>query len=274
MEQVMKILPITPMKKDLSNDDFERIRVGWMNSEHGTLNLIDGIECDRCLNRGRIYIIDEDGYFSSVSCKCMNHRLTKRLMVESGLGRLIEKCTFESYRTDEPWQESSKTIAEKYANNHEGWLFVSGQSGSGKTHICTAVCNELMKSGYSVMYKIWSDLFHEIDSTKYNYGERQRIFNDLIKADFLYIDDFFKGYRTKDDRLESGYSIKEKDMPLIALDVINSRYNAGKPLILSTELILGEIESIGEALAGRIDEMSKGQKIQIKKEKERNLRRH
>lgn len=263
MEQITKILPITPMKKDLSNDDFEKTRVGWMNSVHGALNLIDGIECERCLNRGRIYTIDEDGYLLSVSCKCMNQRKTKHRMVESGLGRLIEKCTFESYRTDEPWQESSKAIAEKYANKHEGWLFVSGQSGSGKTHICTAVCNELMKSGYSVTYKIWSDLFHEVDSAKYNYDERYNILDELKKSDFLYIDDFLKNYK------DCG-----KGVIAIALDVINSRYNTGKPLILSTELILGEIESIDEALAGRIDEMSKGQKIQIKKEKERNLRKH
>lgn len=250
-----------PIKKGLSEEAFLQIQIGWMNAEQGKLHLLDGIECKKCLNRGIIYLMDEDGYVGTRDCVCMKKRMTKRRMMESGLGRLLEKCTFASYRTDEPWQTAAKSIAIKYAEHPKNWMLASGQSGSGKTHICTAVCNVLLESGHGVVYKIWSDLFHALDAAKYHYEERQQILDDLGKAEFLYIDDFLKGYDG------------DKNMVYVALDVINKRYNAEKPLILSTEYTITELEKMDIALAGRIDEMSKGQKIQILKEKGRNLRK-
>lgn len=239
---------------------YDAARVSWANTETGALDKLDGISCEICRNRGVIYYL-KDGYFTSQPCACMKQRLAKRRMMESGLGLLLERCTFDSYRTDEPWQKIVKEIALKYATEQSAmWLFVSGQSGSGKTHICTAVCNHLIQNGKQVSYKIWGDLFRELDANAYHYEVRQRIMEEIKNAEVLYIDDFLKNYKAY------------PKMAAVAFDVINARYNARKLFILSTEYTLDEIESMDTALAGRIDEMSYHAKIKIKEEKERNMR--
>lgn len=251
------------MARDSSNlRNYEQMRVGWMNAESGNLHELDGITCNICKNKGRIYYIDDDGYEVCKECECMEKRKTKRRMMESGLGHLLERCTFDTYRTDAPWQKIVKELAGKYILRPDSWLFVSGQSGSGKTHICTAICNVLLGRGSHVTYRIWGDLFRELDANAYNYDTRQRILADIRGADVLYIDDFLKNYKSY------------PKMVAIAFDVINERYNARKPLILSTEYPLAAIEGLDMALAGRIDEMSQGNKIQIREAMERNLRKN
>lgn len=262
-EEVRQQTPqkVQPMEKEKFNlQNYDSMRAAWMNAEEGALHKLDGIQCDKCRNKGVIYYFDGD-YFMNRQCECMKQRLVKRHMMESGLGMLLERCTFDSYRTDEPWQKIVKDIALKYAaEQHAMWLLVSGQPGSGKTHICTAVCNHLIQNGKQVSYKIWGDLFRELDANAYHYEVRQHIMEDIRGAEILYIDDFLKNYKAY------------PKMAAIAFDVINARYNARKPLILSTEYTLDEIESMDAALAGRIDEMSYHAKIKIKEAKERNMR--
>lgn len=252
---------VQTMEKDSFNlQNYDFMRAAWMNAEEGALHKLDGIQCEKCRNKGVIYYFDGD-YFMNHQCECMKQRLMKRRMTESGLGRLLERCTFDSYRTDEPWQNIVKELAMKYSSEpNRMWLFVSGQPGSGKTHICTAVCNHLIQNGNQVSYKIWGDLFRELDANVYHYEVRQRIIEDIRNAEILYIDDFLKNYKA--------YS----KMAAIAFDVINERYNVRKPLILSTEYTLEEIKSIDTALAGRIDEMTYHSKIQIREAKERDIR--
>ncbi|MEY8404622.1 hypothetical protein AALA54_15050 [Oscillospiraceae bacterium 44-34] len=69
-------------------------------------------------------------------------------MEKSGLGELLKRCTFGAYQTPIQWQKAAKKLAMDYSANPAGrWLVVSGCSGSGKTHLCTAVCGKLLKAG-------------------------------------------------------------------------------------------------------------------------------
>ena len=76
--------------------------------------------------------------------------------------------------------------------------------------------------------------------------EYKREMDDLAGCDLLYIDDLFKTDT-------SGADLR------LAYELINSRYVAGKPLIISTERSLPYIGGLkgndGEAISGRIFEM-------------------
>ena len=49
-----------------------------------------------------------------------------------------------------------------------------GQSGSGKTHICTAICTRFISCGRSVRYKVWRNLFHELQSNQFDETEYKK----------------------------------------------------------------------------------------------------
>lgn len=92
------------------------------------------------------------------------------------------------------------------------------------------------------------------------FGKRiRRRFQSLI----LYIDDFLKS---------NSNNSKFSDELNFAFEIINSRYNANKKTIISSELLISDINKYDSALAGRIAEKSAGFTIQIQKDDNKNYR--
>lgn len=44
------------------------------------------------------------------------------------------------------------------------WFFIGGQSGAGKTHICTAITAEFLRKGKKAHYMLWRDESMKIKS--------------------------------------------------------------------------------------------------------------
>lgn len=180
---------------------------------------------------------------------------TEAMIEASGLSTAIKNMTFESFKADEEWKARMKSMAEEYARNPSGWIVFCGQSGAGKTHLCTAIAGRLMKERLiPVTYMLWrQDYFRAtgFDSEEYR--------NTLRKCECLYIDDLFKG------------AAPEKQLGL-AFDILDARYREKKLTIISTELSMNEIGEVDEALWGRMKQMAKGHIVGIKKERGRNQR--
>ena len=182
----------------------------------------------------------------------------KKAMEYSGLDLLIKNKTFDSYEATEDWQKIAKGSCIKYASNPEKWLLVSGPTGSGKTHLCTAVVGEMIKKGIPVWYMLYRE---EIDKLKLmdgiEYEEREAKMRLYKTAQVLYIDDLYKGGASKAD---------VKAM----FELIDYRYRTDKKTIISTELTPQQLAEIDGAIAGRIIEKSK--KVLIRNEVNRNYR--
>ena len=93
--------------------------------------------------------------------------------------------------------------------------------------------------------------------------------DDFRKVEVLYIDDFFK--ITKDgygkETLPTSADIR------LAYEIINYRYQHSELItIISSERFINEIEEIDSAVGSRIYEMSKGNVLNIAREKNRNYR--
>lgn len=223
-------------------EEYEAKRVEMMNQTPGNLG---GYNCPRCLNRG--YSAELRGrYIVSVECHCMAIRRSIRRAEKSGLGDLLERHTFEAFQTLEPWQARAKKLAQEYAAAPDGWFVSSGASGSGKTHLCTAVCKRLLDDGRSVRYELWRETAQKIKAAALDGDARSKLLNPLKNAEVLYLDDFLKTAR--------GTAPTKADIEL-AFDIIGARYNTKALTLLSTELTVDELLSLDEALGGRIHEM-------------------
>lgn len=245
---------VTVSSEPIDPEESLRQWVQWYNETEGNLK---GHDCRICKNKGYISVL-EDGYEIHKECKCLKIRQCLGNIIRSGLSDTLERMTFDSYHCETTWQEQAKQTAQEYARTPGGpWLYLSGQSGAGKTHLCTAVCGALLKRGVQVQYAMWRDIFREMQS----FQKRDDCYWKLVGWEALYIDDFLK---TSNPR-------KEMD---IAFEIINGRYASGKRTILSSEIGLKELFRMDAAIAGRIRERCENGAfvVQISKGNEKNHR--
>lgn len=251
----------------IAPDNFDQMQCDWYNAATGNLT---GYDCPECKNRGYFAVL-ESGYQQRKECRCMKIRRNLKNISDSGLEDALQTLTFDRYICKEPWQKRAKDACTHYVNGHKGrWLYVSGQSGAGKTHLCTAVCGALLERGMSVKYEMWRTLFREMQ----RFDARDRKFQQISDCDVLYIDDFLKSAYTKPED-QSGTSKPDRGTFQeinVAFEIINSRYTRKKITILSSEIFLQDLFHLDGALAGRIRERCGGYVIQIAENQERNYR--
>lgn len=252
----------------------EQYRVDSFNNSVGNRNEEDGYDCKICKNHALIakLIENPDGTYDHtfVPCRCEEVRRSILRLKKSGLKNIIKDYTFEKYEATEPWQKTLKGAAMEYAHSKEpeGWFFLGGQSGCGKTHLCTAICREFLLEGRRVMYMLWRD---EIVKLKGLVNSDIRQYEDLIdrykKAEVLYIDDLFKTGKGPDGDTQrpTGADVN------IAFEIINYRSNDPSLLtIISSECTEDDLLDIDEAVGGRIIENSRA--FSIAKNRQRNYR--
>ena len=254
-------------------DEQTKLKAELLNSTIGALDKQDGYSCALCKNKGIIAYpeISELGYSTVVfrECVCMKPRRSLRRLEKSGLKSLIKDYTFARFNVHKPWQGLMLNAARSYAEKPEGWFFVGGQSGSGKTHICTAICRELLLSGRAVIYMLWRDTVAQLKAAVTDEKRYAELINEYKTVDVLYIDDLFKSGRSK----EAAAQPTSADIN-VAFEILNYRYNNPALLtVISSEYSIGDIISIDEAVGGRIYERTKnGNACSIKRDRGKNYR--
>lgn len=242
-------------ESDMSEEEFLEHQCRRLNREPGALR---GYDCPDCLNRGYI-AVPRDGKVVMRRCACLGRRDVMRKLAESGIRCLH---TFEEFQTNTPWREKIKRAAMDFCKREGGWFFIGGQSGCGKTHLCTAVLGAFLDRGMSGKYMLWRD-----DSVRLKAVVNEPEYCDEIaefkQTDVLYIDDLFK---TRAGEMPSAGDVN------LAFELLNARYAGGKVTVISSERVLSQILEIDEAVGGRIYEMAKDFCINISRGKEKNWR--
>lgn len=215
--------------------------VARKNAERGQLK---GYECPICNNEGIVYFANND-WIDCKQCDCMQYR------------KSISASTFESYKTDEPWQKAIKKRSIEYAEKGCGWFFIGGQVGAGKTLICRAIVGELSRHGEMEVMQwipksrelksVANDLLYKVETQRYK------------NVDILLIDDFFYGNVTDADKT-------------LARDIIDKRYLSDKITIINSEKTMSQIASIDEGTAGRIKEKAGQYVMNIDKDIRKDMR--
>lgn len=194
--------------------------------------------CTECGGKG--YIITSRVPLTVRRCACLRKASNLLRLRRLGLERQYELYSFERYRTDEPWQQQTKSLALRYCDEPDGWFIISGQSGSGKSHICVAIVCRLLERFGRVEYFRWVDDSKRLKTLATD-REREEELQRYKSADVLYIDDFLKTTPTEADRS-------------LAFELLNSAYAGGQRVILSSERSLPAILAWDEAIGGRIRE--------------------
>ena len=188
-------------------------------------------------------------------------------MKRSGLENLLQKYRFENFIASEEWQQNIKAKAERFAAGNGLLFFIGGQSGSGKTHLCTAIARELLYAGRELRYVLWRDESVKLKAVVSDDEKYQSLIEGLKSIDVLYIDDFLKVPIGRDESNPTSADLS------LALEIINNRYNNKLITILSSEWNIKDIIAFDEALGGRIYEMSGSDYcLNIKKDRNRNYR--
>lgn len=249
---------IFPGEGKAKRRDTEEEMCALFNQREGDLNKYDGYDCKECKNRGSFMRLTENGNPVNYPCKCMNARKMLKNLKKSGLSTNLKKLSFDSFIADELWQENLKNSAIDFVKNENpGWFFVGGQSGCGKTHICTAITACFLRKGKTAHYMLWRDEIAKIKSVVTDFLEYKKLVDELKKVDVLYIDDLFKtGGGSKSGKIANVEEVKPTSADInIAFEIFNFRYTNDKLItVISSEKTISDIVKIDEAIAGRIIE--------------------
>ncbi|MDE6762559.1 MAG: ATP-binding protein [Oscillospiraceae bacterium] len=161
----------------------------------------------------------------------------------SGMTRQqLSECNFEKYGVTADNEKPLK-ICRKYVDNfgimlekNQGLLFW-GDVGTGKTFSAECIANALLDSGVPVVMTSFAKLL----GRDKGFGVDEDFIAELNRAKLLIIDDL-GAERNTDFALEKVYNI------------IDSRYSAGLPMILTTNLDLNEIQQCKDIRYQRVYE--------------------
>lgn len=205
-----------------------------------------GIQCSACNNRGDFAFLNDSGFFAVRPCKCAGTRLTVTRLQKQGLYEAAKKKTLPNFRTDTDTQRALKSIVKRFlADKEPHWMILCGQSGAGKTHLCTAAFVRLsFDKGLDGRYLSWISDGRRMKAAAKDGDER--LLNDFKRCNLLYIDDLFK---CKKDVEPSDADVR------LAFEILDYRYSHRLTTVISTEMLLEDIRYLDEAIYRRIHEM-------------------
>lgn len=233
------------------------------NAKVGDLNNTDGTKynCPICKNKGYI-AVNYQGRYAEKNCRCLNIRNTMNQVKWSGLGDIFKKCTFKTFSCRYQWQALMKDKALGFIKSPANCFYVGGSSGSGKSHICTAIAGYFLEQGKDVNYVQWLDLVDDLNNTRFRQIDRyDELMNRIKNSEVLYIDDFLKG--------DNAVKPSSSDIKL-AYKIINARYVVSRATVnkryitvISSEWVLSKINGFDKATGGRILELSQGYTVRL-----------
>lgn len=184
----------------------------------------------------------------AIPCKCRALREHERRMNKSGIGDEFKSRTFGNYATETSNQAILKDSCMEYVKS-KGWttggVCILGNVGSGKTHLAMAIANNLLAKGIEVVYVDYRSFISRMKQSLIDKDTYQSEIARLTEAEILYIDDLYKGKITEVDSS-------------VMFEIINSRYLAKKPIIITSEMCIEQILDVDEGVGSRIYEMCKG----------------
>lgn len=219
--------------------------------------------CPHCHGKGYIredVEIDHPNFGKLFPCVCRLPEIEadqKQHQREvSSLGPLFGK-TFDVFKPEGHAKSESQRAslrlalasAQDYAENPRGWMLLLGGYGCGKTHLAAAIANARLAAGQPVLFVNAPDLLDHLRATfgpgsEISYDEQ---FDRIRNIPLLVIDDLGSESPTQWAQ-EKFYQI------------LNHRYNAGLPTVVTTNV---ELERIEPRIRSRLVDMDLVRKIVI-----------
>ncbi|MDO4379253.1 MAG: ATP-binding protein [Clostridia bacterium] len=205
--------------------------------------------CPICKDTG-----SHDGYY----CKCYLDLIKQTAKDELGVAPSMKKCTFDSFNpelysneVDSELSVSPRRLAQgtlnfckKYAEEFSlssKNIIMLGKTGVGKTHLSLAIAGKVIDRGFDVYYASIHKIMDALQKEQFSRDRVDESITDrLYESDLLVIDDLGAEFSTQ--------------FTVAALyNIVNTRLNASRPMIINTNLTLGELEErYSQRVASRI----------------------
>lgn len=205
----------------------------------------DAAVCPICGGQGFVVLdlpVGHPDFGRAQPCRCRQADIALRRQVEltkvSNLSQMAD-MSFETFRPDgvglnEEQRQNLRRAFDKarlFAARPEGWLLFTGTYGCGKTHLAVAIAHEVLRRGQSALFVVTPDLLDHLraafgPSSETSFDER---FETVRQTPLLILDDFGSQSATP--------WAKEK-----LFQLLNYRYTAHLPTVITTNLRLSEIE--------------------------------
>lgn len=196
-------------------------------------------EIDLLYSQSNIESVLETENFSTFDFNCFDSE-----NVDNDLGKTPLQNMKEIY-------DICKSFISNFDNDYSN-LYIYGNTGVGKTFLSNCIAKELMDSSHSVIYLSAINLFHILADKEFNRAhsaENGYIAHHLTDCDLLIIDDL-------------GTEIVNSFTVSSLFQCINERILNRKPVIISTNLSLGEFQKhYSERILSRVIDNYKMLKI-------------
>jgi DNA replication protein DnaC len=210
-----------------------------------TMSQLFDARCSICGGAGFVVPdlpIGHPDFGRAIPCRCrQQERLERRLRSFQRLGNLetLRRLSFENFNPEPglypPEQQHSLRraydLCTHYAQEPENWLLLIGGYGCGKTHLAAAIANARLDLGEPVLFMVVPDLLDHLRTT-YNPESEigyDELFDELRNTPLLILDDLGAQSSTP--------WAQEK-----LFQLLNHRYNAQLPTVITTNLRLEDIE--------------------------------
>ena len=139
--------------------------------------------------------------------------------------------------------EEAFRLAFDFAKSPEDWLVFQGVNGCGKTHLAAAIVNYRYQAGQPALFVVVPEF---LDHLRYTFSPESKVsydqlFESVKKAPLLVLDDFGEQSTTP--------WAHEK-----LYQLINYRYNAQLPTVITSRYSLEELEETDSSIASRLSD--------------------
>ena len=190
----------------------------------------------------------DSGYIDGKICRCFEKKLKEEAYKESNLPLVMAENSFENvnldYYSDEGEQPTPRMrmmailkvcrrYAENFGENSEN-LLMCGGTGLGKTLMSSCIAKKVLESGASVYYQPAYRIFQLFEEYKFEDSRKDALkvqIDDIFGSDLLIIDDL-------GTELATSYTAE------VLFDLLNTRINNRKKMIINTNLDYDKLETI------------------------------
>ena len=241
---------ISRILSKVQNDTHKANSQNTLNEINPSTSMLGKPDCPYCGGIGFLRVdvpVGHEKFGRLEPCVCRANEITEnarqRLYELSNLERLSH-LTFENFnplgnpkakhtitQVEKDSLVEAKQACEDFARELRGWILLEGTYGSGKTHLAAAIANHSVSRNAPTLFITPSDLLDRLRSgyTSSDMGFEER-FDEIRNVRLLVIDDF---------GTQNVTSWGQEKL----FQLLNYRYINKLPTVITTNLILDEIES-------------------------------
>jgi DNA replication protein DnaC len=184
----------------------------------------------------------DTGFIGNNKCTCYSQKLINKFYEYSNLQNVLDSQNFSNFKLDYFSEEtthprngvsSRKNIEHLYKrsiyfiDNFKTFfinLFLTGDTGLGKTFFCSCIAKEILDKGYTVLYLTSAQLFKQVENARFNESDLSADYINMVySVDLLIIDDLGTEFST---------SVTDSEL----FNLLNSRILEKRATIISTNL--------------------------------------